>query len=79
MLLYGRMSYRHVGPGPDDFEGVDASDEIAEHHVGEIITIFASAPGTGRWSYQVLAINAMGVWVRELSCTVRELQPWEVI
>ena len=60
-LLYGRWSYVHVGPGPDDFERVDESDEIARHRPGETIVVSAGAPGTGRWTYRVLAVNSMGV------------------
>ena len=78
-LLYGRWSYRHVGPGRDDFERVDNSDEIARYNVGQMTVVYAGAPGTGKWTYRILAINAMGVWAEETSCTVRELDPSEVI
>lgn len=77
-LLYGRWLYRHVGPGRDDFERVDNSGEIARYSVGEVTVVFAGAPGTGRWTYRVLAVNAMGVWAAEISNDVRELDPSEI-
>jgi hypothetical protein len=66
------------GPGRDDFERVDNSGEIAWYSIGEVTVAFAGAPGTGRWTYRVLAVNAMGVWAEEVSNNVRELDPSEV-
>ena len=79
VLLFARFSYAHVGPGRDDFERIDNSSDIAQHAVGEITCITAGAPGVGRWTYRIAGINAMGVWAEEISCTVRELSPAEVV
>lgn len=78
ILLFGRTSYQHVGPGDDDFAAVDNSADIAKLTVGDVEVIYAGSPGTGEWRYRIVGINAMGAWAEELSCTVRELRSHEV-
>ncbi len=54
--------------------------ELGEYRVDDKVVIHASAPGIGRWVYEVKHVTKTGgLWGNEIEDTVRELTVAEVI
>lgn len=46
---------------------------------GDTITVFAGAPGIGKWTYRITRTDEAGHWGIEIENTVRTLEPEETI
>lgn len=70
-LLIRNVSY--------DGDGNKIRNDISKYKVNQYYTVYAAAPGTGRWIYLITKVDKQGVWGIELENNVRELTPSEVI
>lgn len=80
-LIEPRFSYGYDYVSNPDGEPTtfDNSKHIDHYQFGDKITHWASAPGIGKWVYEVIQVDQEGIWGILLEDTVRELTAEEVM